>query len=46
MEQELKFDGVLYMNMKKDEASKRLYKMLEDAGLCVLDNYEVEVLEY
>jgi hypothetical protein len=50
MERELKFDGILYMKMKNGEteyeAGNRLCEMLENAGLCILDNYEVEVLEY
>lgn len=49
MERELKFDGILYLRMQdgetREDAEARLYKVLEDAGLCVLDGYKTEVNE-
>ena len=45
MERELVFNGTIYMNMlegeTEEEADERMYKILEDTGLCVGD-YTVE----
>lgn len=50
MERELKLDGVLYIKMKdnetKEEAEKRLLKLLDDIGICVSDSYDTEVYEW
>ena len=47
---ELRWEGILYFEMKdgetEEEAIKRLEKLFDDAKICVSGEAETEVVEY